>query len=122
MYEDHFNHLKTFSDFNGNSLNDQDFSGRKDSVAAIEELFVNSAITVSSTVVSGVEKDALSSIFANVIKPIEDQNISDYTNNDDRLLYLLKNYDPSSENVDGIGATTVEWKLVIKDYKKKKKF
>jgi hypothetical protein len=70
--------------------------------------------------VKGVDKSSLNAAMSNAIKPLDDQSAKDYDKKDSRVLFLVDNYDEKTKEADAIGVLTVEWHLIIKDYKVKK--
>lgn len=97
------------------------YKKRYDSVDAIKEAFKELATTASAALVKGLNKDSIESIFSNAIAPLNDKNARDYDKKNSRVVFLVENYDPASREAEGIGALAVEWHLMIKDYKEKKK-
>ncbi len=101
-----------------NTNNQQDFVSTAD---AITDFFTKTANTASSTMVKGIDQDAMCAAFTNVIKGV-DANLSDYDSGpQNRVLYMVDNYDPVHGGADGIGAVRVDWTLTIQNYKHKAK-
>jgi hypothetical protein len=82
-------------------------------------MFVNVATTASATLIKGLDKDAIEAVLANAIAPLA-QDTTDYDKSDSRVIFLVDNYNPNTSEADAIGVLTIEWHLVIKDYKVKK--
>lgn len=92
-----------------------------DTVEAIKNLFVTVAIEASASLVKGLDKTTLNSIFSNAIAPINEGNVKDYDSTDSRVIFLVENYDPITQTAAGIGVLGIDWHLTIKDYLEKKK-
>lgn len=89
---------------------------------AVKQMFAQTASAAASTVVGGLDKDAVEAAMSNAIAPeeafAEDVN---YENLDDRTLLLVHNYDPVKREADAIGVMNISWDVFIKNYKEKKK-
>lgn len=92
-----------------------------ETVEAIKELFVTVGIEASASLIKGLDKTTLNSIFSNAIAPINEGNVKDYDVSDSRVIFLVENYDPVKKEASAIGVLGIDWHLVIKDYKEKKK-
>ncbi|MBI9115908.1 hypothetical protein [Sanguibacter suaedae] len=98
------------------------YTGDFDSVSAVKMLFVNVALDASSTLVKGLDKASMQSVLSNAISPLSDANAKNYEPGPDtRVIFLVENYDPSTQEADAIGVLTIWWDLKIHDYKKKSK-
>ncbi|MBC7977773.1 MAG: hypothetical protein H7138_22570 [Myxococcales bacterium] len=101
-----------------NTNNRQDFVSTSD---AITTFFANTANTASSTMVKGIDQSAMCAAFTNAIQGV-DPNLSDYSPPpQNRVIYMVDNYDPGKGTADGIGAVRVDWTLKIVNYKHKAK-
>jgi hypothetical protein len=96
------------------------YSQAYDSVESIKSAFVNLATNMASVVASGLNRAAIEATFSDIISPMTDSQAKDYDKTDSRVLMLVDDYDPTADTANGIGVLMVEWRLVIKDYKKKK--
>ena len=96
-------------------------AGNYKTADTIKSLFVNSAITASSTVVSGIKKDSILAAMANAIAPLTNDSLNDYHDNNHRTLMIIENYNPRDSSFDRFGALTIQWSLDIEDYKRKSK-
>lgn len=121
VYAEHFDWLSANRpSFTGTKANEK-FVRRYDSVAAIKDAFIALGLTASSALVKGLNLDSLESVFSNAISPLDDSNARDYDKHDSRVVFLVENYDPVTKEADSIGVLAVDWHLVIRDYKEKKK-
>jgi len=122
QYSTHFDWLKANRpSFTGVVDNPSDYTGRYDSIDAVKSLFVQVGTTASATLIKGLNKDSIESVRSNAISPLNDTNAKNYDVSDSRVIFLVDNYNPSTSEADGVGILTIEWHLVIKDYKQKKK-
>ena len=88
---------------------------------ALTQFFVDTADAASSTMVTGINKDDLSAAFTNVIKGV-DPSMKDYdSGKQNRIIYMVDDYDPHTKTSAGIGAVRIDWHLTIADYKRKDK-
>jgi hypothetical protein len=121
QYESHFDWLKANrASFTGVVNNPPVETGKFDSVDAIKNLFVKVGVTASSTLVAGLDKASFESVLSNAIAPLHEGGVSNYDVTDSRVIFLVDNYDPETEEADAIGVLTCWWHLTIKDYKEKK--
>lgn len=107
--------------FNGNQSEEKVTKGKFATVEAVKNMFVQVGIEASASLVKGLDKTTLNSILSNAIAPLNEGNVQDYYNADSRVIYLVENYDPTTENADAIGVLGIDWRLTIVDYKEKKK-
>jgi hypothetical protein len=121
QYKAHFDWLaETKQNFTGRRSQDK-YVRRYDSIASIKDFFADTTTSASAAVVKGVDKSSLNAAMSNAIQPLDDQKAQDYDKSDSRVLFLVDNYDKEKNEADAIGVLTVEWHLIIKDYKEKKK-
>ncbi|MFT2019164.1 hypothetical protein ACMA1D_25470 [Streptomyces sp. 796.1] len=90
----------------------------------IKDSYVGLADNASSFLDIGIEPQNLVAILANKIAGLQDSQLDDYHPGPQELvIFLVKN--PAIEDgypaVDGSGALSITWDLVVKQYKKKKK-
>ena len=116
LYDDREN-----NGFQGIKDDPPEYTGYYDNAEAIQDLFVNAALSASSTVVEGIDQQALEAMLTNVIAPLTDENISDYDDTSSRVIFLVFDYDPDTGYSEGVGSVTVEWHLRIEDYLRKDK-
>lgn len=107
--------------FGGNKSSERIEQNKFDTVEAIKQLFITVAIEASASLVKGLDKTTLNSIFSNAIAPINEGNVKDYNVTDSRVIFLVENYDPITKTAAGIGVLGIDWHLTIKDYLEKKK-
>lgn len=107
--------------FTGTKSQERIEQNKYDTVEAIKQLFVTVAIEASASLVKGLDKTTLNSIFSNAIGPINEGNVKDYDMPDSRVIFLVENYDPIKNEASAIGVLGVDWHLKIKDYQEKKK-
>ncbi|WP_017663438.1 hypothetical protein [Baaleninema simplex] len=121
QYPEHFDYLyNNKPGFTGVKDVQPPYTGRYSTVDAIKQLFVQVGTNASSVLVKGLDKDSIESVLSNAIAPLDDTQVRDYDKSDNRVIFLVDNYNPGKEECDGIGVLTINWRLVIKDYKKKK--
>jgi hypothetical protein len=124
QYPDHFDWLmanQSSNGFPGIVDTPPAYTGYYDNATAIQKLFVNVAVTASSTVVKGVDTDTMTAVFSNAIQPLKDSNIANYDQPGSRAIMLVENYDSSTGFCDAVGVVSVDWRLQIHDYKRKSK-
>lgn len=124
QYPDHFNWLydnRATNGFTGTIDNPPAYTGNYSNAQAIQDLFISVGTTASATLVKGLDKDAMKATLSNAIQPLANANLSDYNVTDSRTIFLVENYDPSTQVADAIGVLYVAWTLTISDYKRKSK-
>jgi hypothetical protein len=124
QYPDHFNWLyanRATNGFTGVIDNPPAYTGNYPNAEAIQNLFVNVGITASATLVKGIDQDAMRATLSNAIQPLADANLDDYNVSDSRTIFLVDNYNPSTQIADGLGVLFISWTLTISDYKRKTK-
>ncbi|MDH4472682.1 MAG: hypothetical protein QE487_08720 [Fluviicola sp.] len=90
-------------------------------VEAVKGMFKETAYAAASVLVDGLNKDALEATMSNAIAPPDVMPTKvDYVNNHDRVLLLVKNYDPVKRESDAIGAMNISWQLFISHVTDKK--
>lgn len=121
QFEDHFTWLKdNRPSFTGVVDNPPTSTGRYATVDAVKDLFVQVGTTASATLVTGLDHASIESALSNAIAPLNEAGVSDYDVTDSRVIFLVENYNPVTQEADGIGVLTIQWRLTIKDYKEKK--
>jgi hypothetical protein len=121
QYSTHFDWLKANRpSFTGIEDNPPQYSGQYSTIEAIKKMFVNVGTVASATLVKGIDKSSIESVLSNAIAPLTDQSATDYNVSDSRVIFLVENYNPEKQEADGVGVLTIEWHLVITDYKEKK--
>lgn len=124
QFPDHFNWLyanRATNGFTGVIDNPPPFTGNYPNATTIQQLFVNVAITASATLIKGLDVNAMKATLSNVIQPLANADLSDYNVTDSRCIYLVENYNASTEEADAIGVLYIAWNLTIADYKRKSK-
>lgn len=58
---------------------------------------------------------------SNAVAPLSDANAVITTSTGSRVIFLVENYDPVTDNADAIGVLTIWWHLTIQDYRNKPK-
>lgn len=120
QFPEHFDYLlRNKPDFAGHQAPPITYSGKYDTIESVKNLFINNAINASSVVVKGLDKPTMTATLHNIIDPLT-EDVHDYDVTDNRVIFLLDNYNPDKKECDGIGVLTVNWHLTIKDYKEKK--
>jgi len=130
QYPTHFDWLynnKANNGFTGVKDDQPAISGNYENAAAIQKLFITTALAASATLVKGLDKDAMKAALTNVIAPLANANLSNYNmpaSGDPRpslVIYLVDNYNTSTKEADGLGVLYFNWSLSISDYKRKTK-
>jgi hypothetical protein len=130
QYPTHFDWLydnRASNGFTGVKGDQPAISGNYPNAAAIQKLFVDTALAASATLVKGLDKDAMKAALTNVIAPLSDASLSNYTmpeQGKDRpsmVVFVVDNYDPKTKIADGLGVLYFNWSLSITDYKRKSK-
>lgn len=122
IFSRNFNFLVENKQGFGGMKSDEKITQRKfETVEAIKELFTTVGVEASASLVKGLDKTTLNSIFSNAIAPLNEGNVKDYDVTDSRVIFLVENYDPIKKEADAIGVLGVDWHLKITDYKEKKK-
>ncbi len=103
--------------------------GQYGTVAAIQTMFVSACTAASSTLVSGLNKAAMKATLTNMIAPLKDKTLKDYTAPHpltdpwpSRNIWLVEHYvpspnDPNTGSADGIGVTSIRYTMTVKDYR-----
>lgn len=123
QYAEHFDWLvANVPSFTGIKNDPPTYSGKYDSIDAVKQMFSQVATDASATLVKGLDKQSVESVLSNAIAPLNDKNAQDYKPGpQSRVIFLVENYNPSTQEADAVGVLTVVWDLTIKDYKEKKK-
>jgi hypothetical protein len=121
QYGTHFDWLKrNRPSFMGVEENDQ-YHDKYDTVDAVKQLFVKVGSVASATLVKGIDKDAIEAVLSNAIAPLSNPNVFNYDRHESRVIFLVENYNPQTQEADAVGVLTIEWHLKIRDYQEKKK-
>lgn len=121
QFEEHFDWLKANrTSFTGTVDNPPELKGKYGTVDAVKQLFVEVGTTASATLVTGLDHDSIEATLSNAIAPLNESGVSNYDVTDSRVIFLVENYNPATQEADGIGVLTIQWHLTIKDYKEKK--
>ena len=120
QYKEHFDWLlETRPSFTGRKQTDN-YVRQYESVESIKNFFADVTTSASSAVLKGINKASLNATMSNAISPLDDSQARDYDKRDSRVLFLVDNYSQSTNEADAIGVLSIEWHLIIKDYKEKK--
>ncbi|NEN87833.1 MAG: hypothetical protein F6K48_02425 [Okeania sp. SIO3H1] len=100
----------------------QPYQGKYSNAEAIQELFIQSAVLASSSLVTGLDPASSEAMLNDVIAPLtEEQLTEDYDQQDTRTLFLIQNYNAQENTGDAVGVLVIDWHLIIKDYEQKDK-
>jgi hypothetical protein len=122
IFPSHFRMLKdNRPTFTGAQTSERVSQERKTTVEAVKEMFIQVGYEASAALVDGLDRASLNAILSNAIAPLNEGNVKDYENSDSRVVYLVKNYDPVTQEAEAIGVLGIDWSLKIVDYKEKKK-
>lgn len=87
--------------------------------AAIRDSFKTIAMTVCTTIKSGIQKADLESVVSTILGDNTSENPKDYVQDDVLYTYLVNGYDPETETAVSVGVLAVKYSIQIKDYKDK---
>ncbi len=87
--------------------------------AAIRDSFKTIAMTVCTTIKSGIQKADLESVVSTILGDNTSENPKDYVQDDVLYTYLVNGYDPETETAISVGVLAVKYSIQIKDYKDK---
>jgi len=122
QFSSHFDYLmKNRPSFTGVKLDQPAYKKKYNTVDGIKSLFVKVGKNASASLIKGLDKDSIEAVLSNAIAPLAKSQVKDYDESDNRVIFLVDNYNPSTQEADGIGVLTINWRLQIKDYKEKKK-
>lgn len=123
QYPTHFDWLvANRPGFTGITNSPPQYSGKYASVDAVKQMFATVATDASATLVKGLDKASMESVLSNAISPLNDTNAKNYAPGPQtRVIFLVENYNPSTQEADAIGVLTIWWDMTITDYKEKKK-
>jgi len=123
QHGDHFKWLKdNLPGFSGTIDEPPVYHGTYDTIDAVKSMFATVGTVASSTLVKGLDKDSIESVLSRAIAPLNDANAKDYNPGPDScVIFLVDNYNSSTQEADAFGVLSVEWELKISDYKEKKK-
>ncbi|NBD00598.1 hypothetical protein GV764_16445 [Atlantibacter hermannii] len=117
----HFNKLKTdkAGSFSGVEKSVTEYS-TEGTAEKIKNFFVSIGKELSGSIVAGLDKDALEPVLKNAIGINESDLNNDYETRGERVIYLVQNYNETTQEADAIGVVAINWKLKIKNYTEKK--
>ena len=121
--EQHFSWLMDKNNrplFTGVESKPPQYTSRVPTIDAVKTMFVNVGVDASATLVKGIDKTTLEAVLANAIAPLNDQNATDYNQPGCKVIFLVDNYNSTTQAADGIGVLAIEWTLSITDYLVKK--
>lgn len=95
------------------------YQGSESTVSAVKSEFLKLTHAAGSVVVNGLSGESIESALRNVVAPLNDETANDYDRHDNRRYYLANNYDPVTQEVDGIGILTMKTHLKVWDYNHK---
>lgn len=124
QYPDHFMWLyanRATNGFTGTVDRPHAYSGKYPNAAAIQKLFVDVGVAASSTLVKGLDRDAMTATFNGVIQPLKDPLPANYDSGANpwlsRTVYLVENYNTSTGYADAVGVLSYAWRLQIADWR-----
>ena len=121
QYEPHFNKLLAEKPdfFTGVSKSTRETS-KESTVEQIKRFFTKIGTELSSMLVDGLNLPTLEALLKNAIGVNESSFVEDYAETGSRVVYLVQNYDPLTQECDAIGVLTMDWALTIRNYQEKK--
>lgn len=106
------------------------FSGKKttkrhektgDTIDAFKQFFIEIAESICETLIHDLDRRQMEAIFATIIQPIEPGS-DDYDSGiQNRIIFLIDDYDSSTRTCNGIGVLNLEFRIIIHNYKDKEK-
>lgn len=120
--KDNFNYLKKNApDFPYAEFPAQRQKKYVTTVDAIKDMFAEAGRACVAATVDGIDDVTLKAVFSNAMNAVNDSVFKqNYDASNNRVIMLLLNYNPNTSECDGVGAVTCEWRLRVKNYKKKK--
>lgn len=97
------------------------YKKKADTADNVKMFFKNTAANAGAAITKNLQKKSTEAILANRIKPLTKENLKDYESNDSLTLYLVQDYDYEKKQAGAMGVLTIEWKLMIANYKAKRK-
>ncbi len=90
---------------------------------AIKALIIDAAEVCSATIVKGITRSAVETIFSRITTDIKEGVLEKdyYSAPDPQVVEIVENYNPSTGDCDAVGAIWFKWKIDIKNYREKKK-
>ena len=121
LAEANFKKLKEhFDDFNGHEKPSSESSEEGSTVDDIKSFFAKTLSAASDAMISGVDSPDLKAVCTKLLPPqIEVQK--DYNVTDSAIIFLVKDYNETTQEASSIGAVYLSWHLVVKDMSDKKK-
>jgi len=115
-----FNKLANFyPNFNGVQSPVWERSGKFSTASSIEQLFLAVATNLSAQVITGINQPTLLAVLSNVIPASTKPDAVNYDESDNRLVFLVLDYNPERQDCAGIGFVYIQYHLQIENYKKK---
>jgi len=121
--KDNYEYLKSnFADFPYCEVVQQTYESQENTVSAIKQFFVNVASSCTASTVEGIDETTLKAVFSNALAMInESTDLSNFSvTNQNRVITLLKDYNVTTKEADGVGIAVCEWDLSITNYQQKK--
>jgi hypothetical protein len=89
---------------------------------AFENLFIRVALQSSAALVAGLSQPDMQSILANRIGEGEGADPNTYdSGNKELAVFLVGDYDPEKDTSEGLGFLLTNYRIQVKDYRKKRK-
>jgi len=112
-----FNKLANFyPGFQGVKAQPWERKGSYSTADTIEQIYLNVATNLSAQVVTGIDKPTILAVLSTAIPPSSDPISKNYDEKDNRLVYLVLDYDPDMQDCAGIGFVYLEYRLQIQDH------
>lgn len=91
-------------------------------VDAIKSLFMEAAEACTATVIEGISRASVESIFSSALDDIDKEVLTKDFHGESKptIVEFQKNYDSTTRNSDGVGALRYKWTIDIKNYQEKK--
>lgn len=114
-----FDYLRdNYSGFPGN-YGTKEYDQKEPTVESIKTTFLALSTSLASALVEGIDEVTLESFMAHLIEGMP-KEVVDYEQNEERYMYIVNDYDSVSGDCKGIGIISMEFSIIIKNYKDKK--
>lgn len=119
LSKDNFDYLKkNYSGFCGNKRIET-IEKENTTPQAIKETFLLIARSLTTSVFEGLTKETIEAFLVGIIPNIE-EGAKDYDAIGERIVLLVKGYNPAKRECDAVGGISCYYKISIKNYKEKK--
>lgn len=116
----HFDFLKDkYVGFGGNTK-EESYTKLDTTVEHVKAQYVQLANSLSSAVVENIDREDMEAFLNKIIKEMPSEVENYDTGLNDRIIFLVKDYNEKTQECSGIGAICVRYRMIILSYKDKK--